>query len=83
MVILGAVLSVRAVVVDLELLQDGATRRVLLLLNHGLCGRDSAVEEHFSELLAAAGVVAGPVRNRSCLIVLFHVAMVIAKVAGN
>lgn len=33
------------------------------------------------ELLAAAGVVPGPVRNRSCLIVLFRVAMVIANMA--
>ncbi|XP_020963988.1 uncharacterized protein LOC110265365 [Arachis ipaensis] len=34
------------------------------------------------ELLAAAGAVVGPVRNRSCLIVLFRVAMVIANVIG-
>ncbi|QHO24555.1 uncharacterized protein DS421_12g373210 [Arachis hypogaea] len=34
------------------------------------------------ELLAAAEAVAGPVQNRSCLIVLFRVAMVIANVTG-
>ncbi|QHN92181.1 uncharacterized protein DS421_17g581480 [Arachis hypogaea] len=46
----------------------------------------SAVAEKIAvdlpELLAAAGAVAGPVRNRSCLIVLFRVAMVIANVTG-
>ncbi|QHN92466.1 uncharacterized protein DS421_17g583980 [Arachis hypogaea] len=63
MVILGAILSARAVAIDLELLQNGATRRVVLLLNHRLCGRDSAAEEHSSvdplELLAAVGAVVG------------------------
>ncbi|QHO12696.1 uncharacterized protein DS421_15g509120 [Arachis hypogaea] len=63
MVILGAILSARAVAIDLELLRNGATRRVVLLLNHRLCGRDSAAEERSSvdppELLAAVGAVVG------------------------
>ncbi|QHO12867.1 uncharacterized protein DS421_15g510600 [Arachis hypogaea] len=36
-----------------------------------------------SELLAAAGAVARPARNRSYFVLLVHVAMVIAKVAGS
>ncbi|QHN82827.1 uncharacterized protein DS421_20g699230 [Arachis hypogaea] len=82
MVILGAVLSARAVAVDLELLRNGATRRVLLLLNHGLCGRDSAAEEHSSGgCLAAVEPVQRPPLFRFSCSFFIRVAVVTAGVA--